>query len=274
MTGRRIGAGLAFAGCVVGAIYAAMMLGCYVHEIVGHGGGAALVGGRFRRFDVDPAAHGSTFFEQVPPRLEWIPWYGGIGVNLICGLVAVALTRRRRNVAGHKTLALLAVGVTHTGQALGYSIQGALSGHGDAGELKTRLAAGPRTAVVAALVVGYLLLLDWTLRGIVRLVDAQFAPRDVRARRRWFAATVVLPFAALAVARPPSTIFSAAVDWGSRAALVLAVGGWGAWRCAGVAPDAAPRRPFGGLGAAAWLFLAGGLAVLAAVWTSRGVWVG
>src|SRR5437762_12249098 len=91
---------LAFVGCVLGSIYAAMMFGCYAHEVLGHGLAASALGGTFRGFYVDPAAHGGTWYDGVPYRLEWIPGWAGIGVNLLFGLLAVAVSRLRSSPSG------------------------------------------------------------------------------------------------------------------------------------------------------------------------------
>jgi hypothetical protein len=263
---------LAFVGCLLGSLYAAMMLGCYAHEVLGHGLAASALGGTFRGFHVDPAAHGGTWYDHVPDRLEWIPGWAGIGVNLLFGLIAIAASRLRSSPSGHAGLALFAVGTTHTGQALGYSIQGAVSGGGDAAPLHA-LPGWNRGLVGAALVVAYVLMIDWGVRALVRLIDAQFAPRSASARRRWFLATALVPFAALSACRPASTLFSATADWASRAALVLLVGAWGAWRSGGPASSDAAARPLGLRGAAAWLLVAAGFAALAAAWSSKGVGV-
>src|SRR5687768_16089791 len=110
-----------FIGSIVGALYAAMLVGCYLHEFFGHGLTAVALGGTFHEFVVTPAAHGVCYYDGVPERLEWAPLWAGIVVNLLCGLIAIVVEHARPPASGHARLALLAIGVVHTGQAIGYS---------------------------------------------------------------------------------------------------------------------------------------------------------
>ncbi len=232
------------------------------------------MGGIFEGFAVGPAANGFCTYYGVPEHLGWVPLWSGIGVNLLCGLAAIGAASRRKAMAGHTGLALLAVGTVNSAQALGYSLLGALSGDGDSAALKSELGGGSHAVVVTLLVAAYLVLLDWGIRQLARLVDHQFAPPDPDARRRWFLATVLAPFAILAVARPPSTVFSPTVDWAARAGLVLVIGTWGWWRSGAPMPEPESRRPVGWRGATAWLSAALALGVVTAVWASKGVEVG
>jgi hypothetical protein len=265
---------LAFVGCVAGSIYTTLLLGCYTHEILGHGLTAVAAGGTFHQFQVDPAGHGWAWYDGVPEHLAWIPLWAGIGVNLLFGLVAIGITRLRPAASGHALLALLAVGTTHTGAAVGYSLMGAVAGNGDAAALHSDLSGWTHGAAVVALAASYLLLLAWAMRMLARLIDGQFAPPGPREMRWWFLVTVLAPFAVLAVARPPSTVFGVTADWLSRAALVLVVGACGWWRCGGTVSGPTSRSPLGWRGATAWLLAAVVLGVVTAAWASKGVGIG
>lgn len=274
MNRKALASASSFVGCVAGSVYVALLLGCYAHEILGHGLAAVAVGGSFHEFQVGPAVHGFARYGSVPEPLAWIPLWAGIGVNLLLGLVAIGTTRLRPSAQGHALLALLAVGMTHTGAAIGYSLMGALSGDGDAAALHADLEGLTHAAAVVALAASYLLLLAWAMRMLVRLIDGQFAPPGTRERRWWFLVTVLAPFAVLSVARPPSTVFGVTLDWSSRTALVLVVGACGWWRCGAAMPEMESRRPLGWRGATVWLLAAVALAVVTAAWTSKGVELG
>jgi hypothetical protein len=273
MRARSLVDGASFVGSLAGAVYATQMAGVFVHEIVGHGLVAEAVGGTFRSFAVHPSAHGHASFVGVDDRVRWIPMWGGIAVQLVIGVAAVLVARARRGRADHRQLASIAIGVTNAGSAVGYALQGLLSGAGDAWRLHESLVGVPRYALAAALLAGYLLVLDVTLRLVLPLLDAQAGPPTSRARRRsWFLATIALPVGALLVTRPASTVFSPAVDWASRAAIFAMLLALGAWRTR-TEPLGAPaeRPPFRPGAAAAWLAAAVAIGAVAAVWTTHGV---
>jgi len=258
---------------IASSVYAAQMVGVLAHEIVGHGLVAVLVGGTFERFVVDPAAHGYAVFDGVPAGRRWIPTWGGIAVQLVLGVAAMVLSRLRGHAIGHAGLACLAFAITNAGSAIGYALQGVLSGSGDAGHLRHDLGGVPRIALALALFGAYLALLDWTLRRLMPLLDAQAgAPPSIGRRRAWFLWTGALPVAALKLARPPSTVFEPVMDWVSRLVILSAIVLVGLWRVRTVPRGAVTERPpFGVVGAAAWAAFALLLGVLAATWWTHGV---
>ena len=275
MSRTQVFAAISFVVSIAASIYATQMLGVVAHEIVGHGLGAEAVGGTFASFAVDPSAHGWARYDGVPEALAWIPLWGGIAIELVVGLLAMALWRARRYAVDHVGLACLGLAVTNAGSAIGYALEGAVAGAGDARGLHDDLHGVAWLAVVLALFAAYFTLLDWTMRRLMPFLDAQAGAPPSHARRRaWFLVTAALPIAVLLLARPRSPVFEPWMDWLSRVVILAIVVLAGLYRVRTV-PLSVPseRPPLGLAGAAAWAALAVALAVLAARFWAHGVTV-
>jgi hypothetical protein len=269
--GIRLGRALVLTVAVAAASYVALMLGCYAHEILGHGGVAILAGGRFEAFVVSPDAHGWARYTDVAAGRAWLPLWGGIGVNLLTGALAGLLLRFATVRGGHLRLFLTALAATSTGQALGYALLGALSGDGDAAALSRDLHGLAHAGVVAGLALGYLATVGWALGHVVPLIERQFDATTPRDRRRGFLGTIVVPLAAMAALRPASAVFRPGLDWASRGGVVLVVAVLGFAVCGAVPSHVSTRDRLHARGALLWVAAAAALALFASTVTEGGL---
>ena len=154
----------AFAGALAGGLYLFMILALAIHEILGHGLAAILCGGRFTQFSLKPGFTGYAWYEGVDRSRWWVVTAAGNVVNLLVGLPALALARRRLSALAFVGWLLA---TTNLGLALGYTFQGLLFAKGDAGELARDLR-GP--ARLLAIGVAATLLVAFAAFALRRLV--------------------------------------------------------------------------------------------------------
>jgi hypothetical protein len=234
---------LAFAGSLVGAVYLLRWVLTVLHECVGHGLAAELVGGRFESFVVYPNLSGWASYAEVPPTREWVVAWGGIALEGGLGLVGLWAYRRAPRPMSARALALFVLTAVGLGGALAYTLQGALSGRGDAAQLAQTLAPAPRVLLIVALVAGLLALLRWVVSNVLRWSEEQFAPADARQRAACYLLAVVVPLALTFALLPRNTVFPVWQQIAVTGTELLLLAGYGAFRARRAPPDADVANP-------------------------------
>jgi hypothetical protein len=124
-----------FALAITGSLYVLMTGSLAVHEILGHGLAAVLDGSPGMVFRVNPGFSGTGGGTGTPsPSGEWVIRFAGIGVNTVVVPRARSSASASGRVDAARASALLG-GDHAAGHALGYTLQGLLFFHGDAGGL-------------------------------------------------------------------------------------------------------------------------------------------
>ena len=113
---------IGFTGALCGGMYVFLIVGVTVHEILGHGLAALLVGGNFHSFSILPGGGGWAWTSEVG-ELRWIVTWAGIAVNLLFGLLGLAVLLLRKRPLGAGRLALFLFAVTQLGSALQYPLE-------------------------------------------------------------------------------------------------------------------------------------------------------
>jgi hypothetical protein len=264
-----------FALAITGSLYVLMTGSLAVHEILGHGLAAVLDGSPGMVFRVNPGFSGTGGGTGTPsPSGEWVIRFAGIGVNTVVGLLALVLQRRRQ--AGLTPLGLLLfwVATTQLGHALGYTLQGLLFFHGDAGGLPLLIGRVWRVVGVVVLSSLFVLLARWALSTAAGFVRDHFQPASPAGFRRDFLLGFTLPMAVLVLVAPgfPERDLSTTLIFdGGVLAVLLGVSVWALRR---LPSEAEPKgRPIPARVALAWT--AGALATFAicSLWLTRGVTV-
>jgi hypothetical protein len=200
--------------------------------------------------------------------------YAGLGVNTVVGLLALVFYRRRH--AGLTPFGLLSfwVATTQLGHALGYTLQGLLFFHGDAGGLPLLIGRVWRVVAVVVLLALFLLLARWSLSTAAGFVRDHFQPTSLVEFRGAFLLGFTLPMALLVLLAPgfpERDLASILIFDGGVLAVLTGVSLWTVRRLP--AETERKGRPLAGWEALAWT--AGALATFAlcSVWLTRGVTV-
>jgi hypothetical protein len=133
--------------------YAGSLLAVLVHEAIGHGAVAALLGGRFVALVVrlDLMGYATTV---MPPTGRVAVLAGGIVSTALAGALGVVLARRVRSPVAGLALGVLAVAFLHEG--LPYAVwNSAMGAGGDVGRLLRIVGPGARAWVLPLAIVAY-----------------------------------------------------------------------------------------------------------------------
>ena len=264
---------LGFTGTLCGGLYVFFLLGIYLHEIVGHGLVAVLLGGEFEGFSVNPGLGGWAWTQDVRAEDEWLVDWGGIAVDLATGLLGFGLffLRPRHLSAGALALFLLALG--GTARAVGYTLQGFLFLRGDAGHLAGRLDVWVRHVCIGVLLILFAALAVWALRRTLVFLEEHFEPANARQRRTAVFLSVLLPLGALILLKPQVELFEPWQRLAFQGSLAGALGVLAFFLTRRVPRDADPdaaRRPSAWTGLL-WFVLAGAAYAATAIWVREGV---
>jgi hypothetical protein len=227
-----------FAAATAGAFYLAMSLSVAIHEILGHGLMAVLVGGRFVQFTLLPGFGGYAWWDDVPDGWGPVVLAAGIAVNLLVGGVVLAFYRRPRRLSAGTAAAFL-VGITNAGQGLGYTIQGAVMRAGDAAEISDEIGVPATVALVGVLALLLVGLGAFALAQVALWLEEALAPRSATERRWAFVAAVVAPLVLLTALRPHPGVLPRA---GSTVFLALVFAATARWTTRPVRVDWPPSR--------------------------------
>ena len=249
------------------------LLGVYLHEIVGHGLVAVLLGGEFKSFSVNPGLGGWAWVDGVRGEDAWLFEWSGIAINLATGLIGFGLFFLRPRHLSAGAMALFLFGLSGTAQALGYTLQGFLFLGGDAGHLAGTLDPWVRLACTGVLLVLFVALAVLALRRTLVFLEEHFEPASITQRRVALLLSVLLPLGAFILLKPQVDVFE---QWqrlafqGSLAGALVAFAFFLTRRAPrGADPDAA-RRPSARTGLL-WLVLSGAAYTTTAIWVHGGI---
>jgi len=247
----------------------------FVHEVLGHGLAAVLDGSPGLLFRINPGFSGTGGGTRMPsPTGEWVIRFAGIAVNTLIGLLAFILHRWRRAGLTPFGLFLFWVATTQLGHALGYSLQGLLFFHGDAGGLPILI--GRVWRVVAIVVLGalFLLLARWALSTVAGFVRDHFQPATLAEFRWAFLLGFTLPMALLVLLAPgfpERDLATTLIFDGGVLAVLLGISLWTLRR---LPPESERKgRPIGGSEVLAWTVGALATFAICSLWLTRGVTV-
>jgi hypothetical protein len=200
--------------------------------------------------------------------------YAGLGVNTGVGLVALVFQWRRRRGLTPFGLVLFWVATTQLGHVLGYTLQGLLFFHGDAGGLPLLIGRVWKVVAVMVLLALFLLLARWSLSMAAGFVRDHFEPATLGEFRGAYLLGFTLPMALLVLLAPgfPERDLASILIFDGGVLLVLT--GVSLWTVRRL-PAASERegRPIRGWEALAWTAAALATFALCSLWLTRGVTV-
>jgi hypothetical protein len=262
-----------FALTFTASLYVLMTGSLFVHEVLGHGLVAVLDGSPGIRFRINPGFSGTGGgIRPASPGGEGVILYAGIGINALVGLLALLLFRWRRGGLSPLRLPLFWVATTELGHALGYTLQGLLFFHGDAGGLPLLLGRSWRVIAIVILGVLFLLLASWSLSTVGGFVRDHFRPPTLRDYRRAFLLGFTLPIALLVLLAPgfPERDLPTILAFdGGVLAILAALSVWTIRRLPAEAEE--KGRPITAWAAWGWSVGAVATFALTSLWLTRGV---
>lgn len=171
--------------------YVGLISAVVVHEVLGHGCTAVLVGGEFSKFDVQFDGYGRAWTHTSSDAARVAVLAGGIASGLLLGTV-LCLVARARALEPRLRLALLILAASSFHDALPYGLWDALvpGGHGDVSQILRLVGKDPlRALLVAGFGILYVAATCWTSVAMFRILEEALG--GMSRRLAWSATTVM-----------------------------------------------------------------------------------